>query len=382
VTVRIGERLVGAKVVTRDQVERALHKQALTGGRLGTILVLEAGLDLDLLAEHLAAQVGVPVATASAFEQTDPAAVAALGAAMAGRRQAVPLSRLHAGAVAVAFVDPRDPEALDEVAHALGAAVIPFIAPELRILYQLERRYGIPRPNRLLRREHPEASPPPSPSPWPSSSSPALPRERRRYLAYGPPVEADEPKPLARIGVKRAATPPPLAPQDDDIPIDVDARRREPSPPAAAALRRIAAATARPEVSDALVGYLRETGGCGVVFVVRDETAVGWKGVAPAGAEAIQGLAVPLSAATALKIAHDARTIFHGPPPASAGGFHQRIAQWLGATTPRQLVVAPLCADEGVIGLVYAHADGDGEQLAADLEAICSAVAGYRDRQG
>src|SRR5687768_15618508 len=149
---RIGEQLVRDGVITAEQLEQALGSQILFGGRVGTNLVELNHVDLDVLAEALAVQHGLPAALQKHFDRSDASLQARVPAELAGALRAVPLGLIEESPrrAAVAFLDPPPPHALDELREALAAEVIAAIAPELRVLYHLERAYGIQRANRFL----------------------------------------------------------------------------------------------------------------------------------------------------------------------------------------------------------------------------------------
>src|SRR5437867_2402949 len=58
---RLGERLVDAKVLTENQVSRALAEQRRTGRRLGAVLVESGAIDERTLLSVLSIQLDLPV---------------------------------------------------------------------------------------------------------------------------------------------------------------------------------------------------------------------------------------------------------------------------------------------------------------------------------
>jgi hypothetical protein len=153
---RLGELLVAAGLVTADQVEQALRAQVVWGGRLGTNLVELGHLELDDLARTLGRQHRLPAALARHFDRADRALLERLPSAVAERHAVLPLFRAGAQKDRVAIVSsaPLGKEALAHLADALGvppARLVPSIAAELRIAYNLERFYRIPRDLRFLR---------------------------------------------------------------------------------------------------------------------------------------------------------------------------------------------------------------------------------------
>ncbi len=150
---RLGEILVAASVLTVEQVDEALRAQVMWGGRLGTNLVELGYLDLDTLSSALGRQAGLPAALASHFARADQALQLMLTVDIAERFQCVPL--LRAGKrIVIAASQPLDDRAIALVADDLVIdpdRIVPSIAAELRVSFQLERVYAIPRPQRFLR---------------------------------------------------------------------------------------------------------------------------------------------------------------------------------------------------------------------------------------
>src|SRR5262249_36476292 len=152
---RLGELLVAAGLLAVEQVEQALRAQVLWGGRLGTNLVELHYLELDPLSRVIGRQHHLPAALARHFEKADPALQAQLPAKIAERFSCLPLLRMGPDQhVVIAAITPLTPRQLAIIARALEidvARLVPAIAPELRIRYQLERVYRIRRAQRYLR---------------------------------------------------------------------------------------------------------------------------------------------------------------------------------------------------------------------------------------
>ncbi|MDQ3367953.1 MAG: hypothetical protein M3680_21215, partial [Myxococcota bacterium] len=153
---RLGELLVGDGLLTGEQVDQALRAQVMWGGRLGTNLIELGYLDLDKLAVALGRQHALPAALGRHFEQSEPALQRLLSAEFAERFSCVPLLRAGPGKaqVIVASTGPLEKKALAIVADELAIEpkhIVQSVAGELRIRYQLELVYKIPRGARFLR---------------------------------------------------------------------------------------------------------------------------------------------------------------------------------------------------------------------------------------
>jgi len=147
--VRVGDLLVQAGVITAAQLGQALRMQQKAGGRLGTNLVQIGAIDGVTLARFLSQQLRIPAVSAASVDRVSPKVLARLSAKDAERLQAVPI-REDTGKLWVAFVDPGDREAVDEVAKLVGSEVRPMVAPELLMQYALEKHYQVRRSGRGL----------------------------------------------------------------------------------------------------------------------------------------------------------------------------------------------------------------------------------------
>jgi hypothetical protein len=237
---RLGELLVAAGLLAVEQVEQALRAQVLWGGRLGTNLVELHYLELDPLSKALGRQHRLPAALARHFEKADAELQRRLPAELAERFSCIPLLRMGPeGHVVVASLAPMAPRQIAVIAEALAVDtghLVPAIAAELRIRYQLERVYRIRRAARFLRargksippfpafgilRVQPEAELDPG-----APSLPTLTREIALFRPGGEPAEAAEPAepPAAEASRAAAAAPAPA-------PAERDRAATEPGPP-------------------------------------------------------------------------------------------------------------------------------------------------------
>lgn len=199
---RLGELLVAAGLLTVEQVEQALRAQVIWGGRLGTNLVELGHLALDPLTKVLGRQHRLPAALARHFEKADPALQRMLSPELAERFSCVPLLRMGPEQhVVVASPVPLWPRQLAMIADELAVDVerlVPVIAAELRIRYQLERVYQLGRAARFLRTR--------------GKSIPPFPDFR--VLPVQPEADLDQPSPALpnstqEMAVFRPAPPPP-----------------------------------------------------------------------------------------------------------------------------------------------------------------------------
>jgi hypothetical protein len=203
---RLGELLVAAGVLSAEQIEQALRAQVMWGARLGTNLIELGFLDLDSLSSALGQQHGLPAALARHFERVDRELQLLLSPDVAHKFSVVPLLRVgEERQVVIASTAPLPPKALAIVADELcidPRQLIPSIAAELRVKYQLERVYGITRPSRFMR-------------------SPGSSRQSFHYIPVDEP-ESDPELALEQTMERAPTTPYVHENPFDDLSIDVD----------------------------------------------------------------------------------------------------------------------------------------------------------------
>jgi len=348
---KLGTLLLRNAAIGLSQLEAALRNQVLYGGRLGTNLVELGYIDLELLSAYLAELSGFPVATPTLLDQADPGLLERLGSEDAHRLRAIPLGYLGEGtsSVAVGFVEPTDAAAVEEVAARLGANVTPYVVPELRAVYYLEKLFGLPRRARFLRAGTGQDT---------DSSE-----RRRTQPAMGmvmPPAFTLEP---------RRRRPTSQAPLGGALPFATSY---------GAACEQIDTATNRDQIADTFAAYAQGRCDALVIFLIRDGNALGWRSwVAPPAAlkAPIEELSLPLGGASALQSAHDAGQPFVGTPPSAARPVEKQLWAHL-ATQPEPfaVLVVPILVKQRAVNLVYAHlvASQPPAQLVTELGDLAS----------
>jgi type IV pilus assembly protein PilB len=136
---RLGDLLVREKIISSDQLEKALKNQKETGGRLGSILVKLGYLTDEDVTNFLSRQYGVPAINLNYFE-IDPAVVKLVPQETAKRYQILPLSRVGAS-LTIAMVDPTNVFAMDDIKFMTGFNIEPVVASETSIMEGIEKAY-------------------------------------------------------------------------------------------------------------------------------------------------------------------------------------------------------------------------------------------------
>jgi len=242
----------------------------------------------------------------------------------------------------------------------------------------------------------PSAAPstPPAPTPLVTNEVTAAPPEQAADFWD----MAGEQKPLDHtppFGLT-IGSPPPAEPEGDRpgefaVVATVPERSSRSAPPSASprdainaeqAVDAITDAINREEIGNAIVDYLRSSFGFGLLFIVQQEIALGWKGFAPGVDDAaFQSLAIPLTAPSVLRLAYDTKTMFRGTPRAEGAALDGILWRQLRSSRPQDVVVAPVVLKNRVVTLIYAHATGGGalpDAALVDLTMLCPyAAAGF-----
>lgn len=406
---KLGERLIAAGRLLAEQLDEALRAQVLWGGRIGTNLVDLEYVDLDDISNELSRQRQLPVATREEFERANADLQKKLPAALAEFLQIVPLAHTADGRTAIACMTPPRPMDAVDIASSLGVRPnqLAFsIAAELRVRYYLERVYGIDRPSRFLRIRNDGNQPR-------MSTNDILRQTHDVALATPPPIDVldadldltldDEPTEdltdeihpleLATDG-DYAATPIEEASAQSErhyLPVIDEAQ------PAAATLGRmtlkrkvIAAALEAPPpetLPDALRAIRRgndrnmvaklaletlRTHGAkaydfGALFIVRDETAIGW--MCTEADFDISAVAVSLAGPSMLTQARQS-PLHLAPQDPRLSKLDTRLLAALGADTSVRISVAPVIIGKYLLCYLVALGNGippEGEALIDDL---------------
>jgi hypothetical protein len=122
----------------------------------------------------------------------------------------------------------------------------------------------------------------------------------------------------------------------------------------AEASRLIGAAKSKDDIGDALVAWLRSTFGCGLVLVVKNETAVGWKGFLPDAEAAIDAVAVPLGTPSLFTTPYERKVPFCGEPR-DGEAANRLFWKSLRCPPPAEVLVCPVVVGKRAVNLLYAH---------------------------
>jgi type IV pilus assembly protein PilB len=139
---RLGDLLVREKIITADQLDKALKAQRDSGpnSRLGSTLVHLGFVSDEEVTNFLSRQYGVPAINLQYFE-IDSSVVKLIPEETAKRYQILPLSRVGAS-LTIAMVDPTNVFAMDDIKFMTGFNIEPVVASESAIMDAIDKAYG------------------------------------------------------------------------------------------------------------------------------------------------------------------------------------------------------------------------------------------------
>jgi hypothetical protein len=146
---RIGEMLVEAGILSRQQLEEALNAQLIYGGKLGTNLVEHGFVTEEFLTSFLSKQCNVPAVDAKELEDIPAEVIEMVSRELADRHKVIPFKR-DKRRLDVVLLDPTNLKAIDELSFKSGLLIRPHVAPEVLIARGLERYYQVPPARRYI----------------------------------------------------------------------------------------------------------------------------------------------------------------------------------------------------------------------------------------
>jgi type IV pilus assembly protein PilB len=136
---RLGDRLVAEKLITTEQLQRALAEQKGSADKLGTILVRLGFITEDSLVSFLSKQYSIPAITVAQVDP-DPDVLKLVPEQIAKKHSVLPIKRMG-NVLTLAMADPTNVFALDDVGFMTGLQIQPVVASEAAIRKAFERLY-------------------------------------------------------------------------------------------------------------------------------------------------------------------------------------------------------------------------------------------------
>ncbi|PYQ30467.1 MAG: type IV-A pilus assembly ATPase PilB [Acidobacteria bacterium] len=139
-SVRLGELLIKANLISQDQLKEALRVQKETSGKLGETLIKLGYVSEEDITECLSQQFGVPSINLQHFE-IDPAVIKLISGDVARKYNILPVNKTGA-TITIAMADPTNVFAMDDIKFMTGYNVEPVVASELGIKSAIDSYYG------------------------------------------------------------------------------------------------------------------------------------------------------------------------------------------------------------------------------------------------
>jgi len=395
---RLGEYMVERSLLTREQLLEAERSQAEYGGRLGTNLIKLGLMELEELAAHLSDVNGVPLPPTAWLEEPEKRAAQVLPMPLIRRYKLLPLA-LEKTRIHVAMLDPLDAMQLDFVATASDREVVPYVLPELRLLYWLENHLGIDRHPRYvsltalsrkpgLLEEAVGGGDAAGAATRPESQAPGLQIQiGDEFITVETRDGAAAVRPDARgAAVKEEAEPISI----DELLEDTAAATVAPKPARSAAApphssSEVAALEAeihgagdRDAIVDLGLRLARAHARAAALFLVRGGVVVSYRGDGNPIPEPLPPIELPILTESLFTQPAAALTPFRGEPPDT--GIDGRLLRSLGRDGVLEVLVLPIMIRGRVVNLLYADNGPDpfGETSVAALKELCQCISrGY-----
>jgi type IV pilus assembly protein PilB len=139
-SVRLGELLTKASLITQDQLKEALRVQKETTGKLGETLIKLGFVSEEDITECLSQQFGVPSINLQHFE-IDAGVIKLIPGDVARKYNILPVNKTGA-TITIAMADPTNVFAMDDIKFMTGYNVEPVVASELGIKAAIDTYYG------------------------------------------------------------------------------------------------------------------------------------------------------------------------------------------------------------------------------------------------
>jgi type IV pilus assembly protein PilB len=140
-SVRLGELLIKANLITQDQLKDALKSQKEMGGaKLGEALIKLGFVAEEDITECLSQQFGVPSINLNHFE-IDSSVIKLIPADVARKYNILPVNKTGA-TITIAMADPTNVFAMDDIKFMTGYNVEPVVASEIGIKAAIDTYYG------------------------------------------------------------------------------------------------------------------------------------------------------------------------------------------------------------------------------------------------
>ena len=148
----------------------------------------------------------------------------------------------------------------------------------------------------------------------------------------------------------------------------------------AEAIAAITEAEHREAVSDAVIAFMRGIFAGGLILLVKEELALGYRGFGGVFDDSsVESIVIPLALPSFFKTVADSGAEFVGEPPDDSHAIQERFFKLFPlADTPAMVAVIPVLIRERMVCMYYVH-EHDGHVMSAgsvaELKAVAAAAA-------
>ncbi len=137
---RIGDLLLQYGIINDEQLQSALSKQKVDGGRIGELLIDMGYVTRENINEVLEYQLGIPYVNLSEYD-IDKEATSIITETLARRHMLIPIKKTETE-LYVAMEDPLNIFAIDDVRIFSGKDIVPMLTTEEHVLKAIDLHYG------------------------------------------------------------------------------------------------------------------------------------------------------------------------------------------------------------------------------------------------
>jgi hypothetical protein len=334
--------LLNAGLINRDQFEEALRNRVLYGGKIGTSLIELGYIREEDLARFLSVKLSVPYVHPDQLLHIPLEVIELLPKELALKYGAIPLS-LERKRLSLVMADPSDLHAIDEIGFITGYSITPLITPEVRLVQALGIYYQTavdPRFQRVIERIEAE------------------------QIDSIEPLEDEAVTANLFEGILDGV---------DGVAVNGWSERVRLFAPSEFS-RCLARADSREEIADLVIAYLTGRFKRAALFMVRNDTATGWKGVLDGEPlVALPDLSIPLDEPSVLKTVVDSVGLYLGSLADTP--LNRKLLDGMGGGRPTSVLLAPLILSGRIVAILYADSKEDMTSHVQELQKVITKTA-------
>lgn len=325
--------LLNAGYINREQFEEALRNRVLYGGKIGTSLIELGYVTEEDLARFLSKKLGVPYVHQDQLLHIPQETIDLIPRELALKYGAIPLS-LEKKRLSLVMADPADLKDIDELSFITGYTIRPLITPEVRLVQALGIYYQTDvdfRYQQIIDRIEEQQQEIIEPLPEDLLEEDVL--EEAEIIdgaAWSERISHFAPNELSK-GLARAET--------------------------------------REEIAELVINDLADRFERAAIFLIRDVTAIGWKGSYQKEPLAnLSELRIPLVEPSVLKTVADGAGLYLGPLADTP--MNRKLLNGIGGKRPKTVLLAPLLISGRVVSILYVDGDNEMDAKVPELQKL------------